>query len=107
MITIVASILNVSLIGLTSFKTFLIVLVIVTLIGCVVFALARRMSAMEPKNREVNQIMDAQKKGEREIRKKLTSGSVLDEEALEYVSLVGCGNLLQFRPESVRDDRRI
>jgi hypothetical protein len=106
-ITIVASVLNVSLIGLTSFKTFLIVLVILTLIGCVVFALARRMSAMEPKNREVNQIKDAQKKGEREIVKQLKRGVISHEEALEYVSGTGCGSLLQFLSESLRDDRLV
>ena len=45
--------------------------------------------------------------GGREIRKQLESGSISDEAVLEYVSLVSCGNLLQFLRESVRDDRRV
>ena len=56
---------------------------------------------------EVDKSKSAQNEGKREIEKLLASGSISDEKAIEYVSRDGCGNLLEFLPESLRDDRRV
>ena len=57
--------------------------------------------------RKIKELRRAQKKGERQIVKQLKRGAISHEEALEYVSRTGCGSLLQFFPENLRDDRLV